>query len=101
MLLQRKSMALMLMAVVLMAGLLQGCSFKTDEKDGPGTELVLWTFNELHEKFFLQMADQWNQQHPDELINLKANTFPMTTTIASRRLRCNRGWERWISRISR
>ncbi|WP_277375679.1 ABC transporter substrate-binding protein [Paenibacillus polymyxa] len=76
MLLRRKSMALMLMAVVLMAGLLQGCSFKTDEKDGPGTELVLWTFNELHEKFFLQMADQWNQQHPDELINLKANTFP-------------------------
>ncbi len=56
MLLRRKSMALMLMAVVLLAGLLQGCSGKADEQDGPGTELVLWTFNELHEKFFLQMV---------------------------------------------
>lgn len=35
-----------------------------------GTDLSLWTFQELHVDFYTDMADKWNEQHPDKPINL-------------------------------
>ena len=39
-----------------------------------GTELSLWTFQELHVGFYTQMADYWNEAHPDNPINLTVTT---------------------------
>lgn len=39
-----------------------------------GTELSLWTFQELHVGFYTEMADLWNEQNPDRPINLTVTT---------------------------
>ncbi|MDO7907546.1 extracellular solute-binding protein [Paenibacillus sp. JX-17] len=72
---KRNKVLAMLVLLGLVAAMLQGCS-RSSAEEQPGTPIVYWTFNELHEQFFTEMAKQWNQTHPDELINLKANTFP-------------------------
>lgn len=51
-------------------GMTQG---KNKFVDG-GTELSLWTFQELHVAFYTTMADLWNEEHPDEPINLTVTT---------------------------
>ncbi|MBW7474771.1 ABC transporter substrate-binding protein [Paenibacillus oenotherae] len=40
------------------------------------TELSFWTFNELHQKYFEDMAARWNEKNPDKQIKLKGSTFP-------------------------
>ena len=39
-----------------------------------GTDLSLWTFQELHVGFYTTMADLWNEEHPDNPINLTVTT---------------------------
>ena len=39
-----------------------------------GTEMEFWTFQELHVGFWTEMADIWNEQHPDKPINLTVTT---------------------------
>ena len=39
-----------------------------------GTELSLWTFQELHVGFYTEMADHWNENNPDRPINLTVTT---------------------------
>jgi len=39
-----------------------------------GTELSLWTFQELHVGFYTEMADKWNEENPDQPINLTVTT---------------------------
>lgn len=39
-----------------------------------GTELALWTFQELHVGFWTEMADVWNEANPDNPINLTVTT---------------------------
>ena len=39
-----------------------------------GTELSLWTFQELHVGFWTEMADKWNEENPDNPINLTVTT---------------------------
>jgi arabinosaccharide transport system substrate-binding protein len=63
---------------------LSGCSKKGDSNgsssggtaNGKPVKLEFWTFNELHQKFFENMAQQWNTAHPDTPIELTATTFP-------------------------
>jgi arabinosaccharide transport system substrate-binding protein len=50
------------------------------EASAEATELELWTFNELHQKYFEYMAGEWNTKNPDKQINLKASTFPFDDT---------------------
>lgn len=45
-------------------------------KKADPTKLVLWTFNELHGKFYQSMADMWNKANPNQPIDLEADTFP-------------------------
>ncbi len=39
-----------------------------------GTEMALWTFQELHVDFYTEMADRWNEAYPDKPINLTVTT---------------------------
>jgi arabinosaccharide transport system substrate-binding protein len=40
------------------------------------TDLTLWTFQEVHQKFYQSMAETWNAAHPKQQINLKAEVLP-------------------------
>lgn len=63
---------------------LSGCSTTkevsggTSEEAGNGgvTKLVFWTFVDAHQKFYESMAEQWNQDHPDQQIELEATRLP-------------------------
>ncbi|HUC94340.1 MAG TPA: extracellular solute-binding protein [Paenibacillus sp.] len=44
--------------------------------NGSATKLQFWTFNELHQTFYEEMAKRWNEANPDQQIELVANTFP-------------------------
>ncbi|QGQ45068.1 ABC transporter substrate-binding protein [Metabacillus sediminilitoris] len=46
------------------------------ESGGKGTKLELWTFNELHGKYYDFMVKEWNKENPDKQINLTANVYP-------------------------
>jgi arabinosaccharide transport system substrate-binding protein len=77
----KKSITALLSIILVFSVFLAGCSSDSasSEKssdDGKGTKLELWTFNELHGKYYQYMADLWNKENPDEQINLKANTYP-------------------------
>lgn len=43
-----------------------------------GTDLSLWTFQELHVGFYTAMADAWNKAYPDDPINLTVSTGDST-----------------------
>lgn len=51
---------------------------KADAKppSGKATKLTLWTFTEVHQKFYENMAGSWNKSHPDKQIQLEATTLP-------------------------
>ncbi|QXT62326.1 ABC transporter substrate-binding protein [Tessaracoccus palaemonis] len=40
------------------------------------TKLELWTFQELHAKYYTDMADQWNEENPDKKVQISANVMP-------------------------
>ncbi|XID92768.1 ABC transporter substrate-binding protein [Paenibacillaceae bacterium WGS1546] len=44
--------------------------------NGEATKIVFWTFQELHQKYYEEMANRWNEQHPDKLIEFEGSTFP-------------------------
>lgn len=78
----KKQLLVMLSLLVMLTAILSACSDgnKTDkgESNGSkkGTKLEFWTFNELHQTFYEDMAKRWNTANPDNQIQLVANTFP-------------------------
>jgi len=40
------------------------------------TELTLWTFAPNHVDFYVDAAERWNEDHSDQPIKLKAETYP-------------------------
>lgn len=40
------------------------------EVEGDYTELEVWTFIELHQQFYMDMAEKWNEEHPDKKVKL-------------------------------
>ena len=74
--------------VAMTATMLLGCSAgseKSDSKkssksesggttemkvDGDATTINVWTFIELHQKFYTEMAKKWNEEHPDKKVKL-------------------------------
>ena len=76
----KKNLLVLLSLILVFSAFLVGCNDSASKSessdDGKGTELELWTFNELHGKYFEYMADLWNKANPDEQINLKASTYP-------------------------
>ncbi|MCZ8518581.1 MULTISPECIES: ABC transporter substrate-binding protein [Paenibacillus] len=83
----KKAHGLMLATTLLLGSLATACSSgggdaaKPDANAGSAaaggkTKLQFWTFNELHQKYFVSMADAWNKAHPDKAIQLEASTLP-------------------------
>jgi len=86
----KKRLLASLMCLVMTAALLAGCSAgsegntddaaageddsqATTEMDVDGddyTELEVWTFIELHQEFYVDMAEKWNEQNPDKKVRL-------------------------------
>lgn len=44
--------------------------------DASGTHLEMWTFVELHGQHYGKMAEIWNEQNPDEKIEITCTTYP-------------------------
>src|SRR5665647_1783324 len=40
------------------------------------TEMELWTFVELHGKFYTTMAEKWNEANPDKKVQINVNVLP-------------------------
>lgn len=40
------------------------------------TELNVWTFIELHQDFYVAMAEKWNEAHPDKKVKLVLSNMP-------------------------
>jgi len=79
-----------LMCIAMTAALIAGCnsgseggsddsgsdssgSAKTNEMEVEGddvTELEVWTFIELHQEFYVNMAEKWNEANPDKKVKL-------------------------------
>lgn len=93
----KKKLVSSLLCIAMVATMLVGCgggssdsgdsgsnSESTEADDGTtqgtntfvdgGTELSLWTFQELHVGFWTEMADVWNEENPDRPINLTVTT---------------------------
>ena len=56
-----------------------------------GTELSLWTFQELHVGFYTAMADVWNEQFPDRPINLTVTSGQSTAMHQKLAIVCQSG----------
>lgn len=48
---------------------------QTDEKTGE-TEMEMWTFVELHAKFYEEMLVKWNEENPDRQLKIKFTVLP-------------------------
>ncbi|CAM4294914.1 extracellular solute-binding protein [Paenibacillus alkaliterrae] len=84
----KKQLLTVLSLLVMLTAILSACggnnSGNTGEKngetntktDGTATKLEFWTFNELHQTFYEDMAKRWNEVNPDQKIQLAANTYP-------------------------
>ena len=44
--------------------------------DPNGTHLEMWTFVELHAQHYGVMAEEWNELHPDQTIEITCTTYP-------------------------
>ncbi len=81
---KKKLIASILVAAMAMTMSIGGITASADEDDGStqgtntfvdgGTDLSLWTFQELHVGFYTAMADIWNAENPDRAINLTVTT---------------------------
>ncbi len=40
------------------------------EVEGDATEIQVWTFIELHQQFYTDMAEKWNEENPDKKVKL-------------------------------
>lgn len=50
---------------------------KSMEVDGDDvTTLNVWTFIELHQDFYVSMAEKWNEKNPDKKVNLVLSNMP-------------------------
>lgn len=83
----KKRLLAVLLSLAMVATTLAGCSAgsessdggsdkSSDEKksemevDGEYTELEVWTFIELHQEFYVSMAEKWNEANPDKKVKL-------------------------------
>ncbi|MCP1110451.1 arabinosaccharide transport system substrate-binding protein [Lachnospiraceae bacterium PM6-15] len=83
----KKRLIAVMLCVAMMASLLVGCKSGSegsgDDKDSSGsagsntmevegdyTELEVWTFIELHQEFYTNMAEKWNEANPDKQVKL-------------------------------
>ncbi|HEY9573978.1 MAG TPA: ABC transporter substrate-binding protein [Lachnospiraceae bacterium] len=79
----KKRFLAMAMCAVMATTMLAGCGGGKEKKaaddqsgkkemkvDGDYTELEVWTFIEMHQDFYTNMAEKWNEQNPDKKVKL-------------------------------
>ncbi|MCI5869713.1 MAG: ABC transporter substrate-binding protein [Dorea sp.] len=83
----KKRLLAVLMCIAMTASMLLGCSAGSEgdssedsgdksagtremEVEGDATELEVWTFIEMHQDFYTDMAEKWNEEHPDKKVKL-------------------------------
>ena len=84
----KKKLVAALLCVAMTASMLLGCSAGSEgggsddskgsgsagknemEVEGEATEIEVWTFIELHQQFYTDMAEKWNEEHPDKKVKL-------------------------------
>ncbi|MGI6725913.1 MAG: ABC transporter substrate-binding protein [Christensenellales bacterium] len=70
----RPLMILLLVATILMSA--STSAFASSPTPEP-TELVFWTYVDLHSQFMEDAANRWNEMHPDEPITIKSESYPV------------------------
>lgn len=43
-----------------------------------GTKLTFWTFADIHARFYAEMLEQWNREHPDKQLQITFTVYPYT-----------------------
>lgn len=82
-----KKIASIILATSLFVTIFTGCggssteSIKSEEKTSTmgsetGEEMEMWTFVELHAKFYEEMLKSWNEKNPDKQIKIKFTVLP-------------------------
>ena len=83
----KKRLLAVLMCIAMTASMLLGCSAGSEgdssedsgdksagtremEVEVDATELEVWTFIEMHQDFYTDMAEKWNEEHPDKKVKL-------------------------------
>ncbi len=81
----RKKLLAAFLSVAMVATAMTGCGKSSKESssgnsstskqemsvDGDNvTTLNVWTFIEMHQEFYVNMAEKWNEQHPDKKVKL-------------------------------
>lgn len=67
-----------------------GGSGTTADADG-ATPMEMWIFGELHGVLYEQMADRWNELHPDRAIDLRLTVYPYQDMHNKLQLAANSG----------
>jgi arabinosaccharide transport system substrate-binding protein len=84
----KRTFTIVLTVLLLLTAVLVGCN-----SDSPGTQptssgnaesgksavpskLTLWTFNELHKKYYEKTVELWNASHPDKPVEMAIDTYP-------------------------
>jgi arabinosaccharide transport system substrate-binding protein len=71
-----------LITTSLAATMLVGCGSSTStsasnsNSSASGDQLEMWTFVELHAKFYEKMLTKWNEKNPDKKLNIKFSVLP-------------------------
>ncbi|TBL78972.1 ABC transporter substrate-binding protein [Paenibacillus thalictri] len=69
-------------SVFLLASVLSGCGGGAEPSKGESAgakkpvKLSLWTFQDLHKKYYEKTAELWNKNNPDQPIELSVETYP-------------------------
>ena len=84
----KKKLVAALLCAAMTASMLLGCSAGSEgggsddssgsgsagknemEVEGDATEIEVWTFIELHQQFYTDMAEKWNEENPDKKVKL-------------------------------
>ncbi|OOM70169.1 putative arabinose-binding protein precursor [Clostridium puniceum] len=53
-----------------------GKTAETSTKTSSGDEMEMWTFVELHAKFYEEMLKSWNDKNPDKQLKIKFTVLP-------------------------
>ncbi|MCU9615122.1 extracellular solute-binding protein [Caldibacillus lycopersici] len=73
--------------ILLMAFFIVGCSSNSSKEEevvgetttvGPedGAKLEMWLFVDLHQQFYTEMLNKWNEEHPDKQIQINFTVYP-------------------------
>lgn len=82
----KKKWLTMLLAASMVASMGTSVAFAEEETEGPsavttvgpdeGTHFELWSFVDLHNNFYANMVNEWNEANPDKQVQITFSTYP-------------------------